>query len=766
MCKKSDQPLPNIYIKPKIPQVDYSIERILKIITESEKNYDTPKIVAAYNLANKCHDGQKRESGEKYIIHPLAVANILLDLGMDTDTLCAALLHDVVEDTNCTLGKIRNDFGTDVANLVDGVTKVTSQIQDFPNNKDMSDTSKEIKKATSLRKILFAMAEDFRVIIIKLADRVHNMRTLNFCSDDKRRRIAFETLTIYAPIADQLGINTFKNELQDLSIYYLDPYGYQEIEEQIFSNQKQRQSVIDNIIDELTKRFKNVFKKPPVISGRVKSVYSLYNKIYKHDKEFEQVFDTYAVRIIVDSISECYHSLGIVHEMFTVLPERFKDYISAPKENGYRSIHTTVIGHQGITFEVQIRTHEMHEDAEYGIAAHWKYKENNFRKDDLDSRLNWARRIIESQQESNDVEEIFNAIKSDVAAEMVVAYTPSGETISLPNGATPIDFAYRIHTQVGHNMIGAKINGKMVSFDHEIQTGNIVEIITTNAENHGPSRSWMNICKTTAAKSKIRSWFKKEKREENIFEGKSALEREFRRNNIRIPENELATFLEPIMKRHSCNTFEDLFAAIGYGGILISKIMPRIKNEYLKQFVKDTAENEKATISTTNNQTSQSGVIVDGNIDNCLIKFAQCCTPLPGDPIIGFITKGHGISIHKLNCTNYINQSKNEADKARWIPCQWAEHRSSGYFKATIVIIAIDRIGLLADVTSVLSAIHILIHESSSRNLKNGNACVTVTISVADTAQLKTVVDKLSKVKSVISVDRPNTYNRDNTSKK
>lgn len=762
MCKNSEQALPNIYIKPKIPQVDYSIERILQIITEGEKNYDTPKIVAAYNLANKCHEGQKRESGEKYIIHPLAVANILVDLGMDTDTICAALLHDVVEDTNCTLGKIRNDFGTDVANLVDGVTKVSSKIQDFPNSSDIYDTSKELKKANSLRKILFAMAEDFRVIIIKLADRVHNMRTLNFCSNDKKRRIAFETITIYAPIADQLGINTFKNELQDLSLYYLDPYGYQEIEEQMFSSQKQRQSVIDDIISELTKRFDGVFKNPPTISGRVKSVYSIYNKVYIHNKDFEQVFDTYAVRIIVDTVAECYHSLGIVHEMFTLLPARFKDYISTPKENGYRSLHTTVIGHQGITFEVQIRTREMHEDAEYGIAAHWKYKENNFKKGDFDSRMNWARRLIESQQETNDVEEIFNAIKSDVAAEMVVAYTPSGDTVSLPNGATPIDFAYRIHTQVGHKMVGAKASGKMVSFDYQIKTGEIVEILTTNAEGHGPSRSWMSICKTNEAKSKIRSWFKKEKREENIFEGKSALEREFRRNNIRVPENELESFLEPVIKRHSCDTLEDLFAAIGYGGILISKIMPRIKNDYLKQFVKDSTDSDKS-VSAPTNAGSHSGVIVDGDVNNCLIKFAQCCTPLPGDPIIGFITKGHGISVHKLNCTNYINQSKDEENKARWIPCKWAEHRHSGYFKATLVIIAVDRIGLLADVTSVLSAIHILIHESSSRNIKNGNACVTVTISVADTAQLKAVIDKLSKVKSVLSVERPNTYNNNSS---
>lgn len=720
--------------------VDVLIQKIL----DGEKQYDLSKIVSAYELADKYHAGQKRESGEPYITHPMAVAYILLELGLDTDTICAALLHDVVEDTDCTLELVQKKFGSDVAMLVNGVTKL-KRVETF---------TKDEQKAENIRKILLAMSQDIRVIIIKLADRLHNMRTLNYCRDEKRRNIAHETMNIYAPIAHRLGIRSIKDELEDLSFKYLDPYAYNEIEKQMDLRKGSREQLVQDLKEKIKERLEKDIQPAPVIEGRVKSNYGIYKKVYRDGKEIDQIYDRYALRIIVNTVTECYNVLGIIHDMFRPIPNRFKDYISTPKANMYQSLHTTVIGREGVPFEVQIRTWDMHKTAEYGIAAHWKYKEGvsgGNTKDDR--RLAWIRQIIESQQESDDVEEIVRAIKNDLAPEDVFAFTPKGDMITLPVGATVIDFAYAIHTQVGHRMCGAKVDKKMVSYDYQIKTGEIIEILTSNVAGHGPSRSWLNICKTNEAKSKIRLWFKRERRDENIFEGRNALEREFRRNMIRVPEEDLEEFLKMDMKRHNCETLDDFFAAIGYGGVQLSKLIARLKLEYNKKYGEKPAP-ELPEKENRISKSNSSGVVVDG-IDDCVVRFAQCCNPLPGDEIIGFITRGHGVSVHRKDCVNYINQKDDPATKDRWVNVKYeGTGAKQGYFKCTIDIIAVDRIGLLADVSSALAMINIYIYESTARELKNGNAILSITVSIAGMEQLNNVINKLKKIKNVISVER------------
>ncbi len=725
-------------------QKSITVDVLIQKILSGEKQYDLSKIVSAYELANKYHDGQKRESGEPYITHPLAVAYILLELGMDTDTICAALLHDVVEDTDCTLDILQKKFGSDVAMLVNGVTKL-KKVETF---------TKDEQKAENIRKILLAMSEDIRVIIIKLADRLHNMRTLNYCRDEKRRNIAHETMNIYAPIAHRLGIRSIKDELEDLSFKYLDPYAYNEIEKQMNLRKGSRDQLVEDLKEKIKERLEKDIHPLPVIEGRVKSNYGIYKKVYRDGKEIDQIYDRYALRIIVNTVTECYNVLGIIHDMFRPIPNRFKDYISTPKANMYQSLHTTVIGREGVPFEVQIRTWDMHKTAEYGIAAHWKYKEGVAGGDTKDDRrLAWIRQIIESQQESDDVEEIVRAIKNDLAPEDVFAFTPKGDMITLPVGATVIDFAYAIHTEVGHKMCGAKVDKKMVSYDYQIKTGEIIEILTSNVPGHGPSRSWLNICKTNEAKSKIRLWFKRERREENIFEGRSALEREFRRNMIRVPEDELEEFLKMDMKRHNCDTLDDFFAAIGYGGVQLSKLIARLKLEYNKKYGEKPVVElpEKEIKSQTSNY---SGIVVDG-VEDCVVRFAQCCNPLPGDDIIGFITKGHGVSVHRKDCVNYLTQKDDPEMKDRWVSVKYeGTGTKHGYFKCTLDIIAVDRIGLLADVSSALAMINIYIYESTARELKNGNAILSITVSIAGMEQLNNVINKLKKIKNVISVER------------
>ena len=714
-------------------------------ILAMDRQYDLSKILSAYQLAEKAHANQKRSSGQPYIIHPLAVADILLDLGMDTDTICVGLLHDVVEDTEYTLDDIRKLFGQDVAMLVDGVTKL-NKVPNF---------NKEEQQATNVRKILLAMSHDIRVMIIKLADRVHNMRTLHYLPPQKQRIIALETMNVYAPIAHRLGIRAIKEELEDRAFHYLDPYAYSEIEHIMEIKKEEREQFIDSIKEKIRKRLSQEhFQKEPEISGRVKSIYGIYKKVYMHHKSMDEIYDKYAVRVIVSTVPECYLVMGIVHDLFRPIPSRFKDYISTPKANMYQSLHTTVLGQEGIPFEIQIRTWEMHKNAEYGIAAHWKYKEGIQGKDRMEERLAWVRKIIEAQQTADDVEEIVRAIKNDLAPEDIVVMTPRGDSISLPVDSTVIDFAYRIHTEIGHKTIGAKVDGKQVPLEYKLQTGQICEIITSKDPNKGPNRAWLNLAKTNEAKSKIRSWFKKECREENIATGKASLEQEFKRCHIRVPEEEMEAFLSDTFRRHNCNNLDDFYASIGYGGILLAKIMPRLKDLYEKQYGTAQEEPQEMPIVAPAQNNDSNCIILD-RIDDCVYKLAQCCNPIPGDEIIGFVTRGHGISVHTKNCINYQSALKrNDPEELnRWMPVQWTGSTSS-MISTGIEVIALDRVGLVFDITKILSDLHVLIVHSASRNLKNGNAIFEASVQVAGVDQLKNLMDKIRKVKGVISVDR------------
>ena len=719
-----------------------TFEQLVDKIRASEKSYDLEKITQAYKVAEKAHEGQLRTSGDPYITHPLAVASILLDYCMDTDTICAALLHDTVEDTDVTLDELRKRFGDDVALMVDGVTKIGL----VPLN------SKEEQQAENIRKILMAMSKDIRVIIIKLADRLHNMRTLAARPPEKQRKTSLETMNFYAPIAHRLGISDVKEEMEDIAIHYLDPYGCKEVEEQIALHKEERDDFIESIKKRISERISDI-KPEPIIEGRVKSIYSIYKKVYVKNKRFDEIYDIYAVRVIVQSVIECYNVLGVIHDMFRPIPYRFKDYIATPKPNRYQSLHTTVIGREGIPFEVQIRTVEMHNTAQYGVAAHWKYKAGISGNVSGEKRFDWIRQLLERQQEADDVEAITDAIKTDLSPDEVFVFTPKGDVIALPTGATVLDFAYHIHTQVGNKMTGAKVGGRMVSFDYVVHTGEIVEILTSGSPNYGPNRNWIEIARITEAKSKIRSWFKKECREENIERGREELEREFKRNNIAItPE-----LLQTSASRQRLNSVDDLYAAVGYGGVSMAKIVQRIKEDQLRnikeqQAIQAAAENPMESINENNRRSRKKGIIIEG-MENCLVKFAQCCNPLPGDPIIGFVTRGFGVSIHKQDCVNVINNRDDPENKNRWLKAAWAGAEDSTY-RATIDVIAEDRITIFADITTAIAANHIPLQEMNGHHLKNGNLDLVVTVEIAGVEQLSNVMGRIKKIPGVISVER------------
>lgn len=719
-----------------------TFEQLVEKIRASEKPYDLEKITQAYKVAEKAHEGQLRTSGDPYITHPLAVASILLDYCMDTDTICAALLHDTVEDTDVTLDELRKKFGEDVALMVDGVTKIGL----------VPLVSKEEQQAENIRKILMAMSKDIRVIIIKLADRLHNMRTLAARPPEKQRKTSLETMNFYAPIAHRLGMSDVKEEMEDIAIHYLDPYGCKEVEEQIALHKEERDAFIDSIKKRIRERISDI-KPEPIIEGRVKSIYSIYKKVYVKNKRFDEIYDIYAVRVIVQSVIECYNVLGVIHDMFRPIPYRFKDYIATPKPNRYQSLHTTVIGREGIPFEVQIRTVEMHNTAQYGVAAHWKYKAGISGNVSGEKRFDWIRQLLERQQEADDVEAIADAIKTDLSPDEVFVFTPKGDVVALPTGATVLDFAYHIHTQVGNKMTGAKVGGRMVSFDYVVHTGEIVEILTSGSPNYGPNRNWIEIAKTTEAKSKIRSWFKKECREENIERGREELERELKRNNIAItPE-----LLQTSASRQRLDSVDDLYAAIGYGGVSMAKIVQRIKEDQLRnhkeqQAIQAAAENPMESISENNRRSRKKGIIIEG-MENCLVKFAQCCNPLPGDPIIGFVTRGFGVSIHKQDCVNVVNNRDDPENKDRWLKATWAGVEDSTY-RATIDVIAEDRITIFADITTAIAANHIPLQEMNGHHLKNGNLDLVVTVEIAGVEQLSNVMGRIQKIPGVISVER------------
>lgn len=722
----------------------YVIDDLQRAIDRSGRVYDREKIMAAYQLANDAHNGQCRVSGEPYISHPIAVAIILVDLGMDSECIQAALLHDVVEDTDITSEAVEKQFGTDVALLVNGVTKLGK----------ISFTSREEQQAENVRKMLLAMAQDVRVIIIKLADRLHNMRTIEVMPEQKRRDKALETMEVYAPLAHRLGIRAVKEELEDISLRYLDPVAYHEIESMLELKRADRQSFLEKIKDKIRERLAAEYN-DIYVDGRVKSVYGIYRKMYIQGKAFEEIFDIYAVRIIVDSVNECYNILGIIHDLFRPLPNRFKDYISTPKPNMYQSLHTTVIDKEAIPFEVQIRTWDMHHTAEYGIAAHWKYKAGVTGRDKLEERLAWIRQLIENQKEADDVEDIVRSIKSDLSPEEVFVFTPKGDVISLPVGSTVIDFAYAIHTEVGNRMVGAKIDGRIVALDTPVRTGQIIEVVTTNAKDHAPSRDWLKIVKTTEARNKIRNWYKKERREENIEQGRSELEKEFRRNMITLPDGKLPEFLSAIAKRQHFEFADDFLAAIGYGGVLLSKIMPRIKETFIRMYRTDPhAAPSPAPVKQHRVRGASGGVIVEG-LDSCLVKFARCCNPLPGDEIIGFVTRGFGVSIHKKDCPNVINSINDPNNAERWVRAEWAlDQAKREHFKSTIEIVTDDRLGALADISVALSSMRISISTLMAREVKTGENVVTVTFTVSDIDQLNFIINNLKKIPGVERVTR------------
>ena len=723
---------------------DGLFEDLISAVSETMDKEDVEPIKRAFAIAREAHEGQFRRSGEPYIIHPVQVAKILYELGMDSESMIAALLHDVVEDTELTKEDVKKDFGEDVAELVEGVTKL-GKVPLF---------TKEEQQAENVRKMLMAMSQDIRVIIIKLADRIHNMRTLAFMRPHKRREKAQETLEIYAPIAHRLGIRGVKEELEDLAISYLDPVAYKEIQTLLEQQQSKRKEYLDNIQKKINDRVKQVVPNSS-ITGRVKSVHGIYRKMYMQGKDFDEIYDIYAVRIIVDDVIDCYNCLGIIHDMFQSIPGRFKDYISTPKPNMYQPLHTTVIGEGGIPFEVQIRTWEMHRTAEYGVAAHWKYKLGMNGKQKFEEKFSWIRQLLESQTVSENPEDIVNTIKTDLVQEEVFVFTPKGSVISLPAGATVVDFAYAIHSAVGNRMVGAKVDGRIVPIDYEVKTGEIVEIITSSQQGKGPSRDWLKFVKTSGARNKIRSWFKKERRDENILEGKLEVEREFRRNFIRLSDEDFEKFITIIAQRQRFTTPEDFFAAIGYGGVSLNKMMPHVKDEYVKMFKQPEEKQEdviKITKPAQKRSKSKDGVIIEG-IENCLIKFSKCCSPLPGDNIIGFITRGHGVSIHKRDCTNVPKVIELSEEPERWIEASWdADVKEE--FTATLSITCLDRVGLMADVSKVIADMRVMIYGINTKSKKDGRASIELTLAVNGIEHLQGVMAKILKINGILDVER------------
>ena len=713
-------------------------EDLKKAVADTGRPYDIQMLDKAYALADKAHAGQNRRSGEPYICHPLNVALLLVELGMDTESLAAALMHDVVEDTHVRLDEISASFGPDVARLVDGVTKLTK----------IQFSSVEEQQAENLRKMLLAMSQDVRVMIIKLCDRLHNMRTGDAWPEQKRRDKALETMEVYAPIAHRLGISNIKEELEDRSLRYLDPVGYQEIQDLLAGSGGE--AFVTGVVSVIEERLAENGMPNAVMKSRVKSVYGVYRKMFIQDRDFEEIYDVYAVRIILDTVAECYNALGVIHDMYHPIPNRFKDYISTPKPNMYQSLHTTVIGHEGLPFEVQIRTKEMDQMAEYGVAAHWKYKAGVQGSDKLDERLAWVRQLLESQRESDDAGSLLQDIKGDLLPEEVFAFTPKGDVINLPAGATAIDFAYAIHSAVGNRMMGAKVNGRIVPIDHKVATGEIIEVITGPADK-GPSRDWLKIVTTSEARNKIRNWFKKERKEENIQQGREALEKEMRRNLVNIPDDQWDGFMAEIARRQRLNTAEEMYAALGYGGLQLSRLMGKIKDEYAKMRAAQPRPAVLGDIPLRQHKGTD-GVVVEG-IDNCLVKFAKCCSPLPGDEIVGFITRGFGVSIHKKDCENAQASMANPENRERWVNAHWEEQVQENY-KATLEMVAMDRDGLVGDVAVALGELRVPIYALTARSADNGRASMSATLGISSTEHLNSVVAKLRKVKDMITVTR------------
>ncbi len=733
------------------PDPDLLFEALYRKIQENTHGMDLGRIRAAYEMAKVAHSGQLRRDGSPYVTHCIAAADISVDIGLDEDSIIAALLHDVLEDTDLTHDDIARQFGSAVADIVEGVTKLTR----------VQYTSKEDEQAENLRKMLMAMAKDIRVVLIKIADRLHNMRTMAYQSPDKQKTKSLETMEIYAPIAHRLGMQRAKWELEDLALQYLDPDGYREITETLTRRMPELEKFMDSMKKKIEARLESENVQATIFC-RIKHVYSIYRKMYAQKLDMDGIFDLCAFRVIVDSIPDCYNVLGIVHDMFKPVPGRFKDYISTPKPNMYQSVHTTVIGSEGIPFEVQIRTWEMHYTAEYGVAAHWKYKMGNSADTSLkagdEDKFAWIRRLLESQQES-DATDFFHSLKVDMFADEVFVFSPKGDVINLPAGATPIDFAYSIHSDIGNHMVGAKVNGRIVTYDYVLQNGDIVEIRTSKSAS-GPSRDWLNIAKSNSARTKIKQWYKKERREENVLRGRAMLEDELRQDGLTLDDVTDEAILTPILKRFSFNAADDLYAAIGYGGLTATRAANRLRDEVKNQEPKRKTALDKVSEAAERRETQAAkkegkavhGILVAG-LSNCLVKFSRCCTPVPGDDIMGFITRGQGVSIHRRDCANcqqLLNQPENDG---RWVEVSWASKISDTYV-TTIMINAKDRSGLVMDVATVLNTINAKVRSLSARTTGINMALVSVTLEVKDSAELRYIISRVSAVPGVSAVTR------------
>ena len=729
------------------------IAGLLKTLECTKKQYDIPKICDAFLYAKALHEGQMRQSGDPYISHPIAVASIIAELELDTDSICAALLHDTLEDcaSKTCYEEIRRRFGDDVALIVEGVTKtITVKLED-----------KEEAHIENIRKMLLAMSKDIRVIFVKLCDRLHNMRTIDAKSDEKQRTISLETMYIYAPLAHRLGMQRIKQELEDISLRHLDPIGYAEISGEIEKKYGKTHDLIDRARAEIVEKLADNHISCNM-EGRVKSVYSLYRKVYSQNKEFDDIYDFYAVRIIVKNELECYTALGLVHELFRSVPGRFKDYISTPKANMYRSLHTTVVGHDGIPFEVQIRTTEMHHMAEYGIAAHWKYKSGEKSREEIDEKLRWIAQLIESDESTRDPDDFMHSFKTDIFHDETFVFTPRGDVISLPLGATVIDFAYAIHSAVGNKMTGAKINGSIVPIDRVPQNGDIVEILTSSAS-RGPSRDWLKIVKTSGAKGKIRQWFKKEKRAENIVLGREDIERELRRYNRAYTEDDLLAVVSRLSERIGIQDVEDFYNTIGFGGLTVSHIAGKLREEFDRRVPPpEKVEQEAAPLRVSDRPKTfkkDSGIIVDG-VRGCLIKFAKCCNPLPGDEVIGFVTRGLGTSVHKSDCPNAVRGMRDPEMSGRWVDARWEDEfvsrGSEDLFEALLKIYAENRIGILADISVALAEMRVAIMSvnTSSATATGGVASISLSIGCKNVSHFRSIISRLRKIDGVHDVVR------------
>lgn len=736
------------------PEVWADLEQRYRKLEDTVRHYNPSanfqQIRAAFEFAAKAHGAQMRKDGSPFITHPLAVAQIVAEeLHLDSESIEAALLHDTIEDTSATHEDISRLFSPTVADLVEGVSKLTR----------VHYTSKEEEQMENLRKMLMAMSKDIRVILIKISDRLHNMRTMEYQTPEKQKQKSFETMEIYAPIAHRLGMQKMKWELEDLSLKYLDPISYREIVEALNEKAAQYDGFMSSIHDQITRRLREAHI-DGYVYGRMKHPYSIYRKMYTQNKSLDDVYDLFAFRVIVDTVSDCYNVLGIIHDLYKPILGRFKDYIGTPKPNMYQSLHTTVVGQNGIPFEVQIRTREMHEVAEYGIAAHWKYKQNGQGAGD-EGRYEWVRRLLENQ-EGADAEDFIHSLKVDMFADEVFVFTPRGDVINLPAGATPIDFAYNIHSAVGNHMVGAKVNGRLVPFDTRLKSGDIVEVVTSQSA-HGPSRDWVKIARSSNARSKIRQWFKRERRDENIVNGRSSFESELKRCGVTLKELTAEENLPVILKKLSFKSLDDMYAAIGYGGVTSLKLIGRLREDIQRILHQHQAERqaevpvegqpEVTRPAVPVREHSEQGIVVEG-LSNCLVKFSKCCSPVPGDEIVGFITRGYGVSVHRKDCPNADPARRPPEEAGRWIKVSWGGKTRESY-RTNLQVVSKDRPNLLVDISTILSAAKVHVSSLNARSTADGFALISLAVDVSDSQQLQAVMRRLEQISGVMRVTRP-----------